>query len=125
MLDLKIEQRVNIKFLVKLKKTATESFRMLNEVYGEECLSRARVFEWYKRFCSGREDVEDDDRPGRPTTSSTKENIEKIDQIIRQDRRLSVRAVEEMINIDRKSVRRILVENLNMKKSVPKWSLKI
>ncbi|XP_025405001.1 protein GVQW3-like [Sipha flava] len=116
MLDLKIEQRVNIKFLVKLKKTATESFRMLNEVYGEECLSRARVFEWYKRFCSGREDVEDDDRPGRPTTSSTKENIEKIDQIIRQDRRLSVRAVEEMINIDRKSIRRILVENLNMKK---------
>jgi hypothetical protein len=52
---------------------------MLSEVYGEECLFRARVFEWYKRFCSGREDVEDDDCPGRHTTSSTNENIEKID----------------------------------------------
>ncbi|KAL4112100.1 hypothetical protein QTP88_015948 [Uroleucon formosanum] len=88
---------------------------MLCEVYGEECLSRARVFEWHKRFCSGREDVEDDDRSGRPT-SSTNENVEKIDKIIRQDRRLSVRAVTEMVNIDRESVRKILVENLNMKK---------
>ena len=54
---------------------------MLCEVYGEECLSRARVFEWHKRFCSGREDVEDDDRSGRPTTSSINENVEKIDKI--------------------------------------------
>ncbi|KAL4136010.1 hypothetical protein QTP88_007584 [Uroleucon formosanum] len=69
---------------------------MLCEVYSEECLSRARVFEWHKRFCSGREDVEDDDRSGRPTTSSTNENVEKIDKIIRQDRRLSVRAVAKM-----------------------------
>ncbi|KAL4092164.1 hypothetical protein QTP88_026717 [Uroleucon formosanum] len=89
---------------------------MLCEVYGEECLSRARVFEWHKRFCSGREDVEDDDRSGRPTTSSTNENVEKIDKIIRQDRRLSVRAVAEMVNIDRESVRKILIENLNIKK---------
>ncbi|KAL4131731.1 hypothetical protein QTP88_009004 [Uroleucon formosanum] len=89
---------------------------MLCEVYGEECLSRARVFEWHKRFCSGREDVEDDDRSGRPTTSSTNENVEKIDKIIRQDRRLSIRAVTEMVNIDRESVRKILVENLNIKK---------
>ncbi|KAL4091658.1 hypothetical protein QTP88_026315 [Uroleucon formosanum] len=89
---------------------------MLCEVYGEECSSRARVFEWHKRFCSGREDVEDDDRSGRPTTSSTNENVEKIDKIIRQDRRLSVRAVAEMVNIDRESVRKILVENLNIKK---------
>jgi len=77
MLDIKIEQRVNIKFLVKLKKTAAESFRVLCEVYGEECLSRARVFEWHKRFCSGREDVEDDDRSGRPTTSSTTKTLKK------------------------------------------------
>ncbi|KAL4132596.1 hypothetical protein QTP88_009720 [Uroleucon formosanum] len=76
---------------------------MLCEVYGEECLSRARVFDWYKQFCSGREDVEDDDRSGRPTTSSTNENVEKIDKIIRQYRRLSFRAVAEMVNIDRES----------------------
>jgi hypothetical protein len=50
----------------------------------------------------------------------TIENVEKIDKIIRQDSRLSVRAVAEMINIDKESVRKILVENLNMKKMCAK-----
>ncbi|XP_050527144.1 protein GVQW3-like [Daktulosphaira vitifoliae] len=124
MLDMKIEQRVNIKFLVKLKKTAAESFRMLCKVYSEECLSRACVFEWHKRFCNGREDVEDDDHSGRPTTCSTNEKVKKIDKIIRQDRRLSVRAVAEMVNIDGDSVRKILVENLNIKKLYAKMDPK-
>lgn len=48
---------------------------MLSEVYDEECLSRARVFEWHKRFSSVREDVEDD-HSGRPATSSTNGNVE-------------------------------------------------
>lgn len=88
MLEIKIEQRVNVKFLVKLNKTAAESFRMLNEVYGEECLSRTRVFERHKRFCSGSENAEDNDRPA---TSLTYENNERIDNIIRQNRGLSIR----------------------------------
>jgi hypothetical protein len=34
----KMEQRAVIKFCVKLKKTATETFEMLKSVYGEEYL---------------------------------------------------------------------------------------
>jgi hypothetical protein len=45
-----MEQRAAIKFCVKLKKTATETFEMLKNMHGEECLSRVRVFEWHKRF---------------------------------------------------------------------------
>jgi hypothetical protein len=40
MTDTKIE-RTNIKFLAKLKKTATETYQLLREVYGEDTLSRA------------------------------------------------------------------------------------
>jgi histone-lysine N-methyltransferase SETMAR len=112
----KIEQRINLKFLVKLNKTATESFRMLTEVYGEECMSRARVFEWHKRFCEGREDVEDDDRSGRPCTSKTDENVQKVEEIVRNDRRLSIRMIAEMVHIDKETVRQILHDNLNMTK---------
>ena len=39
-----VEQRTNIKFCVKLGKTATETFNMLLEVYGDSCMSRTRVF---------------------------------------------------------------------------------
>jgi len=45
MSDCKSEQRVNIKFLVKLKKSVTETFQLLTEAYGEDCKSRACVFE--------------------------------------------------------------------------------
>jgi hypothetical protein len=48
MLECKSEQRVNIKFLVKLKKSGTETFQLLTEAYGEECMSCACVFEWHR-----------------------------------------------------------------------------
>jgi hypothetical protein len=51
-MECKSEQRVNIKFLLKF---ATETFQLLTEAYGEECMPRARVFEWHKRFSEGRE----------------------------------------------------------------------
>jgi hypothetical protein len=50
-----MEQTAGIKFYVKLKKTTSETFEILISAYGEECLSRTRVFEWYKRFKEGRE----------------------------------------------------------------------
>ena len=56
-----IEQRVNLKFLVKLRKTyPMECIKLLKDVYGDNLLSRSRVFEWYKRFSEGQEEVEDD-----------------------------------------------------------------
>ena len=38
------EQRANLKFLAKLGKTPSESFAMLQQVYGEETMSRTRAF---------------------------------------------------------------------------------
>ncbi|KAK4881706.1 hypothetical protein RN001_005025, partial [Aquatica leii] len=67
-------QRIVVKFHFKHGKTATETYNLLKEVYGSECLSRTRVFEWFKRFQDGRQDVEDDSRPGRPSTSKTDDN---------------------------------------------------
>ena len=43
------EQRVCIKFCHKLGKTATETYQMLLLAYGDETMSRARVFEWSPR----------------------------------------------------------------------------
>jgi hypothetical protein len=112
MTDTKIEQRTNIKFLAKLKKTATETYQLLREVYGEDTLSRARVFERHRRFLGGREDVEDDERPGRPVTMKTDENVDKVRTLVRTDRRLSIRMIAEEFNVDKETVRQILTENL-------------
>nr|CAH7729373.1 unnamed protein product [Callosobruchus chinensis] len=73
MISLKIEQHINLKFLVKLGKSPSECFQLLKEVFGDNCMSRTRVFEWHKRFSEGREEVEDDERTGRPVTSRIEE----------------------------------------------------
>ena len=85
------EQRANLKILAKFGKTPSESFAMLQQVYGEERMSRTRAIEWRKRFKEGREEVEDDPRSGRPSTSRTADNIERVKQMVHADRRLTVR----------------------------------
>jgi hypothetical protein len=58
MADVK-EQGICIKFHFKPNKTAAEPHRMLKETFGEQALSQARTFVWFKRFKDGRESVED------------------------------------------------------------------
>ena len=81
----RMEQRINLKFLVKLRKGPTECFKLLKEFYGKDLMSRPRVFEWHKRFKSGREEVEDDPRLGWPSTATTDENIIRVKQLVRSD----------------------------------------
>jgi hypothetical protein len=52
MADVK-KQRICIKFCFKLNKTAAETHRMLKEAFGEQALSQATTFEWFKRFIDG------------------------------------------------------------------------
>lgn len=121
----KMEQRINLKFLVKLRKSPTECFKLLKEVYGKDVMSRARVFEWHKRFKSGREEVEDDPRSGRPSTSKTDENIARVKQLVRSDRRLTVRMMADDLGLKRESVRTILLDELGMRKVCAKMVPKI
>ena len=101
---------------MKLGKSATETYSLLKKVYGDECLSHTQVFEWFKRFKKGREEIGDDQRSSHPSTSKTDTNIEKVGEIVRQNHRLSIPAVAEFINIDKETVQQILHNNFNMKK---------
>ena len=48
------EQRFCVKFCFKLGKTFMETSQMLQQAYGEDCLSRTQCHELYQRFKSGR-----------------------------------------------------------------------
>ena len=120
-----MEQRINLKFLVKLGKGPTDCLKLLQEVYGEATMSRARLFEWHKRFTSGREEVEDDPKSGWPSTTKTADNIGKVNELVRSDRRLTVRMMAEELNINRESVRIILSEELGMRKMCAKMVPKL
>ena len=82
MLSVNVEQCVNVKFCVKLGKSATETYDLLKEVYGDKCLSRTRVFEWFKRFKGGREEIRDDQHPVHSSKSKIDANIKKVGEIV-------------------------------------------
>ena len=88
-------------------------------------MSRAPLFEWHKRFNSGLEEVEDDPKSGRPSTTKTADNIGKVNELVRSDRRLTVRMMAEELNINRESVRIILSEELSMRKMCAKMVPKL
>jgi transposase len=76
------EQRVNMKFCFKRSKSATETHKMLVEVYVDAAVTRKTVYKWSERFRSGSESIDDEDRPERPSTSCTDENISKVNEMI-------------------------------------------
>ena len=67
--------------------------------YGEAILDRSNVYRWYKMFSEGREDVNDEERAGRPRTSTTDENIDEVKKMVLVNRRITVREVAEDLNI--------------------------
>ncbi|XP_018405256.1 PREDICTED: putative uncharacterized protein FLJ37770 [Cyphomyrmex costatus] len=87
---------------------------MLQKCYGDDTLSKTQVYQWYERFKSGREAVEDDARPGRPSTSKTDENVDEIRQLLIENRKLTIREIAETTNISFGSVQSILREDLGL-----------
>ena len=75
-----VEQQINLKFLVRLGKTPAEALKLLQEVYGDDTMSRTRFFEWQRRFKEGKEEVEDDHWSGRLFTTRTDEHVERVRQ---------------------------------------------
>ena len=72
---------------------------MLTVAFGESTMSRTQVQLYYNRFKEGREDVNDDARPGRPNTSTTDENIEAVKKIILDNRRINIRENVDDVDI--------------------------
>ena len=89
---------------------------MLVQVYGDNAMKKTAVDKWVKRFSDGRESITDEERSGLSETSRTEENIEKVRQTVRGNRRLTVRGIVEQTNIDRETVRKILTEDFDMRK---------
>ena len=68
---------------------------MLVQVYRDNAMKKTAVYKWVKSFSEGRECVTDEERSGQPATSRTEENIVKVRQISRKNRRLIVRSIAE------------------------------
>ena len=76
----------------------------MKKVYGDDCMSRTQVYMWFTRFKNGREDLNDDLRPGRPEVSNRAELVEKVREIIGIDANCTTRMLTEELNTSKNTI---------------------
>ena len=119
-----MEQRANIKFCFKLCKKFAETYdEVLKKVYGDDCMSRTQVYTWFTRFRNGRDDLNDDPRPGRTEASNRAELVEKVREIIAIDANFTVRMLAEELNSSYCTIYTILTEDLGKRKVCARFVL--
>ena len=59
----------------------------------------------------GREEVEDDQRSGRPSTSRTADNTEQVKRLVRADRHLMVWMIASELSMSKETVWRIITKD--------------
>jgi len=115
------EQRVCIKFCVRLGKTRNETFEMLKQAFGDSCMSRSQTFEWFGRFKNGRTSTANDDQSGRPSMATTPSKVEQVQAAVNQDRRHTIHDLCAEGAIGYGSCQQILTEQLNMHRTAAKF----
>ena len=84
----------------------------MQKAYGNEAVNRSKVFRWYSRFRDRKELVEDDDRGGRPKSTRIEVNIAAVADLVKNNRRIASRMMVESLNIPKTVVLRILKGDL-------------
>ena len=116
-----LDERYAIKLCFKLRKNATETYGMLQTVFGASCMNRASVFEWHKRFMEGRESVRDDERCGMNKEVRTPELIGQIKNFMDKDRCVSIETISAQFDVSVGTVHTIIREELKMQKICAKF----
>ena len=108
-MTLKLEIRKLIKSHLQSGKTPREIYKMLNKT-----VSLWTIYRWVKRLSNGI--IKADISPGRPRTIRTKTFIAKINRNLTQNaKRKSARKLAKENNFSRKTISRIIAEDLKLK----------
>ena len=97
-------------------KSIKETEENLAKYYKESAPSHGMVHKWFIEFRCGCISTSDAERPGRPKEMTSEEMIDKIHEIVLNDRRLKVREISETVNVLVERVWHILHECFGMRK---------
>jgi len=109
-----MEQRVVMKFLVNEGVKPADIYRRLQAQYSDETLRRSKTYEWCKCFKDGRKSVSDDPgRVGSQPTAVIPVNIQRVECLILDNRRITCREIARETNLSVGTVNTIIHENLH------------
>jgi len=109
-----------IRVCANLGKSATETLEMIQQGFGDQTLRRTQVFQWHARFKAGRTSIVDDEHTGIPTSCTAPESVAGIQEIIRQDRRRTIRDIAKEVDVGYGTCQCVLTEELGMQRVTAK-----
>ncbi len=120
-ITVKLLQRCVIWWLWKHDKTAQDIFLELTAVFMEETYSKDAVRYWLKEYNSGRDQIQDLHRTGRPCSARTENNVQDVLECVTSDHRSTVDQMAYQLQISHTTVQRILKKDLQLKKKAAKY----
>ena len=93
------------------------------QVYSKKgALSYPAVRRWAQRFRVGRDSVEHDPRSGAPVTAATTDNKSAIKKLNDLDPHVTIKELENTLNIATGTVDGIVISQLNISKVCARWA---
>ncbi|GBM30550.1 hypothetical protein AVEN_265003-1 [Araneus ventricosus] len=114
-------QRAVIQFLRAEGEHASQIYRRMKEVYGEQCLARCTIFRWCQHYEAGRVNIKDLPRPGQAHVVTNSATISAVDELIRQNRRITTREITVQLSINKGTVHQIINIKLGFGKVCAQW----
>jgi len=110
------EQRVIIRFLHLRSMKTIEIHQQLSETCNDGVIDVKNVRSWVRQFKESRTSCENKPKEPRPRTSRSKDMIARVEQMVMEDRRLTVKQIAVNAGISVGSVDTILHDDLKMRK---------
>jgi len=118
--DMLFRQRAVIEFLVKEEIPAAEIQQRLQRAYGSVCIGAISVRRWVKHFKDGNTSIQDQPRRGLPRTASNERNKKTVDEIIQDDRRVTVDTIARTLRLGHNAVQE-MIESSGYRKVCARW----
>jgi len=110
----------NKTLLFKEVDSSADQNRVKRRVHGNSAPALKIIYFWINKFKRGRTCIEDEARSRRPV-ETTLDIVEKIHDMIIENRRMKVHEIAEAVGISTKRVHNILHEKLHVKKLCAWW----
>ncbi|GBN28513.1 hypothetical protein AVEN_259044-1 [Araneus ventricosus] len=117
-------QRAVIQFLRSEGEHTSQIYHWMRVVYGEQCLPRCTIFWWCQRYEAGRVIIKDLPRPGQAHVVTSSAMISAVDEVIRQNRRITTREIAVEVSISKGTVHHIVHKKFGYGKFCAQWVFK-
>ncbi|GBN62983.1 hypothetical protein AVEN_25685-1 [Araneus ventricosus] len=107
-----------VRGMEKWSKSTTLSAYIL---YGEQCLAQCTIFRWYQCYEALRVKIKDLPCPGQEHVVTNSARISAVDELIRQNRRITTREIAVELSISKRTVHHIIHKKLGYEKCCAQW----